>query len=254
MTETTFKLAERAIERLPQSEREALPALNAGRLHEIHARWEDRASALAFALSRGGSTPEQAPEGSVVLVRMTRAPLRTVPDGHGLAMLGMRPSRLLLVDAANELDLLRAGLEAARCPAVQMVLLETQGAFAKYDLTASRRLALAAEQSRNRVVVLRQDAEPRSSAAQTRWEIASAPSVPLEADAPGWPAIEAKLLRWRGGAAGRSWRLEWNWEHGTFRDTNENTGEVAPVSGAVVPLFRLRESADGGGPDYPHAA
>jgi len=246
----TFKLAEKAIERLPQADGGALPALDSGRLHEIHANGDDRATALAFALCRSGLGPD----GAAVLVRMSRAPLRTVPNGQGLASLGLKPARLLLVETENELDLLRAGLEAARCPGVELVLLETNGVFAKYDLTASRRLALAAEQSRNRVIVLRQDAEPRSSAAQTRWSIASAPSIPLEADAPGWPAMEARLLRWRGGAAGRTWRLEWNTDDGTFRDTNQDAGEIAPVPGTVVPLFRMRESADGSGPDYPRAA
>lgn len=254
MTVKTFKLAEKAIERLPQADGGALPDLDAGRLHEIHARGDDRAAALTFALCRTGLDPS----GAAVLVRMSRTSPHAVPNGQGLALLGIQPARLLLVETENELDLLRAGLEAARCPGVELVLLETQGAFAKYDLTASRRLALAAEQSRNRVIVMRQDAEPRSSAAQTRWAISSAPSIPLEADAPGWPAIEAKLLRWRGGAAGRSWRLEWNTDHGTFRDagkgSGENAGEITAVPSAVVPLFRMRENADGSGPDYPRAA
>ncbi len=254
MTVKTFKLAEKVIERLPQADGGTLPVLDVGRLHEIHASGNDRATALAFALCRSGFDPK----GAAVLVRMSRTSPRAVPNGHGLALLGVQPARLLLVETENELDLLRAGLEAARCPGVELVLLETQGTFAKYDLTASRRLALAAEQSRNRVIVLRQDAEPRSSAAQTRWSISSAPSIPLEADAPGWPAMEAKLLRWRGGAAGRSWRLEWNTDDGTFRDADkdsgEDGGEITTVPGAVVPLFRMRENADGSGPDYPRAA
>lgn len=250
MTVKTFKLGERAVERLPQADGGAFPVLETGRLHEIHAGADDRAAALAFALCKSGL----APNGAAVLLRMSRTSLRTVPHGEGLVPLGMEPSRLILVETENELDLLRAALEAARCPGVELVLLETQGAFGKYDLTASRRLALAAEQSLNRVIVLRQDAEPRPSAAQTRWSVTSAPSIPLEADAPGGPAMEAKLLRRRGGPAGNCWRLEWDMENGTFRDVANGAAGRTAMPGAVVPLFRMRESANGGGPDYPRAA
>lgn len=250
MTVKTFKLGERAVGLPPQADGGIFPVLDAGRLHEIHACGDDRAAALAFALCKSGCGRD----GATVLLRMSRSSLRTVPHGEGLSLLGMQPSRLLLVETENELDLLRAGLEAARCPGVELVLLETHGAFGKYDLTASRRLALAAEQSLNRIIVLRQDADPRPSAAQTRWSVASAPSVPFEADAPGWPAMEVKLLRRRGGPAGDCWRLEWDMENGTFRDAASTPAERTPMPGAVVPLFRMRESADGGGPDYPCAA
>lgn len=254
MTATLFKLGERAIDCLPRADGKALPGLQPGYLHEIHTSGSDRAAALAFALCKSGIKPS----GAIVVVQMARVPLRAALGGEGLVQLGVQPSRLILVETENELDLLRAGLEAARCPGVELVLLETPGAFGKYDLTASRRLALAAEQSLSRVIVLRQDAEPRPSAAQTRWGISSAPSIPLEANAPGFPAVEAKLLRWRGGPAGRIWRLEWDVDHGTFReaidDVAKQPADRAPMPGAVVPLFRMRESADGGGPDYPRAA
>ena len=219
------------LSRLGTSPREArIPALDAGFLHELHAAAEDRAAALAFGLVAG----MQASEGALVLTRRVRSGGGAVPCGEGLALLGIDPARLVMVDAPDELGVLRAGLEAARCPQVAAVLVEAEGRFAPYDLTASRRLALAAERNRNRVIVLRLDAEPRASAAQTRWALASAPSLPLEAEAPGWPALAAELLRWRGGAAGARWRLEWDEQHGGFH----RPIEPAPLPRLVVPAVR----------------
>lgn len=224
-----------------------LPALDSGQLHEIHLHDEDQAAALAFALCQGSSCKT----GMVVLVRAARrVRFRTIPAGDGLALLGFDPARLTIVEAADELDLLRAGLESARCPGVELILLEAGGRFAGYDLTASRRLALAAEHSQTCVIVLRHDAEPRPSAARTRWTIASAPSVALEADAPGRPAIDVELLRRRGGRADRRWRLEWDVDYGMFRDTANR----APMSGTVVSLPLVRAGAGGHGADHPRAA
>ena len=228
-----------------QTERE-LPRLDPGYLHELHAGAEDRAAALAFAFALG--CPAAA--GTVVLARRggRLGRFAAAPCGDGLVLLGIDPARLVIVDAGGELDVLRAGLEAARCPGVGVVLVEAEGRFAPYDLTASRRLALAAERTGGRVIVLRLGAEPRPSAAQTRWAIASAPSVPLpttpaDAGAPGWPALGVELLRRRGGPAGRRWRLEWDAGHGDFR----TTGDGAALSGRVVPLSRGGTDAPGVG-------
>jgi hypothetical protein len=78
-----------------------------------------------------------------------------------------------------------------------------------YDLVASRRLVLAAEVSRVPVILLRGGAQPRPSAAHTRWQIGSAASAraahPLLARLPGPATITLDLLRQRGGPAGAAW-------------------------------------------------
>lgn len=212
-----------------------LPLLQEGYLHEIHARHDDWAAASVFALS--GLARNRS--GTILTVRIARyGRFRAVPCGDGFAELGIEPGRLVIVHAANALELLRAGLDAARCPGIAGVMLETWDRFAEYDLTASRRLSLAAERSKLPVVMLRGEAEPRPSSAQTRWAIASAPSTPLAGQAPGLPAIEAELLRQRGGPAGLRWRLEWDAEHGCFRE--------AAMPGAVVPLPLLRTGEEAG--------
>lgn len=220
----------------------ALPVLAGGCLHEIHHQMEDGAAATAFALAAGRPGGGDA----IFLLRgRRRQPMAFIPMGDGLRGLGIDPARLVVVDAGDDRELLRAGLDAARCPGVGAVLLDMQGRFPSYDLTASRRLLLAAERSGVRVILLRGTAEPRSSAAWTRWTVASAPSVPWDADAPGWPAIEVELLRCRGGGAGARWRLEWIMDQGVFRDAADGT----PLPGSVVPLAPLRTGRGGhGGP------
>jgi protein ImuA len=216
-----------------------MPVLDTGAVHEVLACAADRAAALAFALCNA----RPGPSGQVVLARMEkRRRGRTVLAGDGLAGLGLDPARLTLIEVEDEQDLLRAGLEACRCPGVGLVLLEAGGRLSGYDLTASRRLALAVERSGACVVLVRHDAEARPSAARTRWRISSAPSTPLEAHAPGWPVLEAELLRWRGGMAGRRWRLEWDADHGQYRDTTS----LSPLPGAVGPLSGVRTHPDDG--------
>jgi protein ImuA len=212
-----------------------IPLLEAGYLHEIHAHQDDWAAASVFAIS---AVARDRP-GTMLVVRIAQnSRFRAVPYGDGFAELGIEPGRLVIVHAANALELLRAGLEGARCPGIAGVVLETWGRFAEYDLTASRRLSLAAERSKLPVVVLRGKAEPRPSSAQTRWAIGSAPSTALPGKAPGLPAIEVELLRQRGGPAGMRWQLEWDAEHGCFRET--------AMPGAVVSLPLLRTGEEGG--------
>lgn len=225
------------------SESAIFPALSHGGLHEVHAAQDSWAMAMAFAL-----TAAKGRRGPVLLVRVARRNgKRMRPCGEGLAGLGLDPARLLLVDARDGAELLRAGHDAARCAGLAAVVLETTGHLPEYDLTASRRLVLAAERSRVPIAILRGDAPPRSSAAHTRWMIRAAPSAALIADAPGDAALEAELLRRRAGPSGMRWRLEWNDEDGAFRERRPDSipADTAPprneaLSGAVVPLASKR--------------
>lgn len=228
---------------------QGLPACGAGELHEVHGAADDRAAALAFALGwgRGGASEP------CFLLRLARQARRAPLSGQGLASLGIDPARLTFVEAPDELALLRAGLDVARSQAGGTVLVETTGRLALYDLTASRRLALAAEKSRCRVVVLRCDGEPRPSAARGRWAVKSAASTPLEARAPGWPALDVELLRWRGGpshyTSGQRWRLEWDAGDACWREADRGTGGAGgtALSRPVVPLAAHRAGAAGDG-------
>jgi protein ImuA len=166
--------------------------------------------------------------------------------------LGLNPARLLIGLMADDAMLLRAAVEGLRCPALGALLIELRGRAPLLDLTASRRLALAAEQSGVTAFLLRVGGDPVPSAAETRWQVAAAPSDPLPGNAPGHSAFALSLLRRRAGPDGLAWRLIWDGEKGAFGDGRHERHEHgqdgqqggAPLSGALVPLPADRSAAD----------
>lgn len=145
----------------------------------------------------------------------------------GLAELGIDPSRLLLLRAADAADALRAGVDALSCTGLGAVIMEVPGNPKILDFVASRRLVLAAQQRNVTAFLLRQSAQVEPSAAQTRWQIRSSPSV--AADGWGMPRFDAALVRNRQGETGH-WVMEWSCDDGTFRKPVDPTAH----SGAVV--------------------
>lgn len=228
-----------SLTRTPSVEPQLLP----GYLHEVHVSAQDWGAALAFVLA-SFNPEEQRP---ILLARSAhRSGIRMQLHAEGLMELGIDPGRLLIVEVRSDPDLLRVALDAARCPALAATVLESWGNLPLYDLTASRRLVLAAERSRVPVIMLRGEAKPRASAAYSRWQISSAPSTPLAANAPGTSSLQIELLRKRGGPAGMCWQLEWNDEYGyqSAKIAHSSSSPPAPpLSGTVVPFPPLRASA-----------
>lgn len=161
------------------------------------------------------------------------------PHGPGLNEMGLKLDDLLLVRTRDIQTLLSIGEEALRSPAVGAVLLSAWGEAKALTLTASRRLALAAEAGGGTLFLARIAGTPAPSAAETRWSVAAAPSEPLEAGAPGRPSFSVTLLRRRGGGAPRSWIVEWDRDGRRFR-------QPAPLSGDLVPLAAQRPTAASG--------
>ncbi len=141
------------------------------------------------------------------------------PYGHGIAALGFDPGRLVLVRARTAEDVLKVAHEAARCAAVGTVLAEIWGAPKVLDLTASRRLSLAAAASGVTVLATRIDAAPAASAATSRWQVRAAVSQDRQTGLPGLPAFLVTLLRHRAGIPPRDWPMEWDREHRRFQRT-----------------------------------
>ena len=158
------------------------------------------------------------------------------PHGPGLHQMGLSPRDLLLVRTRDVQTLLAVGEEALRSPAVGAVLLSAWGEARAFSLTASRRLALAAETGGGTLFLARAGALPCPSAAETRWSVASCASEPLEGGAPGRPSFSSTLLRRRDGGATGTWIMEWDREQRIFRPPS-------PLSGGVVPLAAQRPAA-----------
>lgn len=198
-----------------------------GRLHEVFAdEAEDAASAAGFALLLAIRAARGA--GPILWLRQQAGEKAGGLHAPGFAEIGLDPGRLILAVAEDPATLLKAAGDSLRCAGLGGVVIEPCRAPRLIDLTASRRLALAAEQSGVTALLLRTDADPEPSAAQTRWRVRAATSTPLPADAPGAPAFDLALLRHRGGPDGLFWRLEWDRDQYSFRE--------APLSGAVLPL------------------
>ncbi|MGE4064416.1 MAG: ImuA family protein [Rhodospirillaceae bacterium] len=136
----------------------------------------------------------------------------TWPDFYapGLAQVGLPATRLCVVRARSEKEVLAAMEEALRHAAVGCVIGETP----KLNLTTSRRLQLAAESGASLAITLRRrkkDAELEPIAAATRWKVSAAPSSPhrlahLKA-LPGRGRWTLELLRSRSGHTG-IWNVE----------------------------------------------
>jgi protein ImuA len=169
-------------------------------LHEIAAAYGDAAK-IGFAVSLIGRRP-----GPVLWCRSRRTALEAGdPYGPGIARLGLPPDRLILVEAAKPAELLWAMEEGARTKGLAAVVADGVSP----DLTASRRLQLAAEAGGGLVFLLATGRQNVPSTALTRWFVGSAPSRP-EADGPGRPCWKIELWRCRGGGRPQDWMVEWD--------------------------------------------
>ena len=122
------------------------------------------------------------------------------PYGPGLVRYGIDPDRLLLTVVRRPAELLWLMEEGLRSGALAVVI----GDGVAADLTASRRLQLAAEAGGSSALLL-PPVGARSSAALTRWRVVSASSL----DGPFRPRWRVTLERCRGGLPG-DWLVEWD--------------------------------------------
>lgn len=220
-----------------------------GRVHEFFGGLEEEGAAAGLSLILAHLAAGEAP----LLWLRTAHKAGGMAYGPGLAALGLDPARLLLGIMVDDALLLRAAVDALRCTGLGALVIELRGKAPLLDLTASRRLALAAEASGVTAWLLRIGGDPVPSAAETRWRVSAAPSLPLAGNAPGLTAFELSLLRRRSGPDGMTWRLVWNGEQGVFgedrheRDDHGQGGggrdRHAPLSGAVVPVPPDRPAA-----------
>lgn len=209
-----------------------------GRLHELYAHEPDDASSTAgFAamlalMLAANSSAVGAPGGAIVWLRQDQAQRRGGGlYAPGLVDIGLDPARLIVGVLADPLAMLRAAAEVVRCQEVAVAVIELWQRPRELDLTASRRLAIATEHSGVSALMLRVDADPTPSAAWTRWQVAAAPSAALEANAPGHPALDIRLVRQRSRPAEGRWQVEWDREAGIFRDG----GSIADRGATALP-------------------
>ncbi|KQM65525.1 hypothetical protein ASE75_04480 [Sphingomonas sp. Leaf17] len=216
-----------------------------GRMHEIHGDAADEAgAAMTFAALLAARADRGA--NALLWLRSDTAERRSGRlYAPGLAELGIDPARLVLGVVEDDTALLRSALDGARCGGLGAIILECWDNPRLFDLTASRRLVLAAEASGVTILLLRIAGVPTANAADTRWRIRAAPSTPLPANAPGPPVFLVELLRRRAGTPGGPWALEWNRDDRIFRAPALPGSLVRLPAGrslASSPVVRLRRT------------
>ena len=218
-----------------------------GVLHEILAEEAgDLGAAYGFALALGVRLLRR---GRVLWIQDERA---IQEDGlayaPGIAMHGLDPARLTLVRAGDPTAALWAMEQALRCRGLDVVITESARLASVYDLTASRRLGLAAREGGATGLLIQAGIGGRdlklSSAAFSRWLVGAHPSRPGLAGEPGCPAWRLRLARQRGGREGH-WLVEWNHDERVFveRDFERETRDRETLSGDHPPLRPERAPA-----------
>jgi protein ImuA len=132
--------------------------------------------------------------------------------GPGLDQLGLATERLLIARVTRPVDALFAMEEALKCRALATVVAELPEAP---DLTATRRLSLAARDGGALGLVLCHKVAEAPSVARTRWRVAPAPSAPDELGGLGRTAFALSLTRNRRGPCG-NFTLTWDHHEHAF--------------------------------------
>jgi protein ImuA len=184
-----------------------------------------RGAAFGFALALAGHASRHA-HGHVVWIETPFAAAETGRPYAGLESFGLALARVLVVRVPRVLDVLWVMEEALTCRGIAAVIAElTQDV----DLTASRRLALAARESGGLGLLVHHRVSPQPNAAMTRWRIAAAPSRPDAYGGLGPAAFDLSLTKNRLGPCGR-WTILW--------DHHERAFQALPVG--VAPASRDR--------------
>jgi len=172
------------------------------------------ALALAGYAQRARQAARQA--GDVVWIETVFAAAETgKPYGLGLEAFGLASARVLVVRVPRPIDALWAMEEALACRGVAATIAELTHGSA--DLTATRRLALAARDGGSLGLLVHHRASPHPIAAMTRWRTAAAASRADAFGGLGHPAFDLALTKNRHGPCGR-WTILWDHHERGFRD------------------------------------
>lgn len=181
--------------------------LTLGALHEASVRAPRGEGALmAFALAVAARAGRQLRR-PVLVVQQDLAMLEAgTLYGPGLAERGLPEGSLILVRVRKAQDALLVMEEALKCAGLSAILGEVASPLPE-ALTATRRLALAAQAGGTLGLLLRPVRTTEPCAARTRWTLAPTPSRPDAYGGLGPPCLSAALVRNRLGPPG-AWTLE----------------------------------------------
>lgn len=178
-------------------DRLASQGLGGAGLHEFAAassRWSDDAAATLFI---AGIAARFAAPGFSVLWALSSFDLYA----PGLEQVGLGPSQVLYAQGRKDQEVLAIAEDGLRDGSLACVIAEVRAA----DMTATRRLQLAASDGKTPMLLYRRhrsrDQCPltQNSSAMTRWRIGSLPSLALPHPGVGRSRWSVELVRQRGG-------------------------------------------------------
>jgi protein ImuA len=128
--------------------------------------------------------------------------------GHGIETMGLPRHRFVTVTLKRPADALWVAEEALKSGAVAIVIADVDAKHT--NLTATRRLSLAAQTGKAAGLLVFTTPQSVSTASHTRWIASASRSQPPPYDlhAPGKPSWNLELVRARGGRPG-AWVVEW---------------------------------------------
>jgi protein ImuA len=146
--------------------------------------------------------------------------------GPGCDLFGLPTRRLLLLKVSRPRDALWAMEEALKCRALVSVIAELPNDGPIADLTATRRLTLAARAGGGFGFLFRRRPSPLTSSAETRWRVAGTPSCPDAFGGLGPAAFALTLTKNRRGSTGQ-WTVAWDHHECSFSTLSFDMAETA---------------------------
>jgi protein ImuA len=137
---------------------------------------------------------------------------------YGADFFGLPLSSLVVVHVPRVIDALWALEETLKCPAVAAVVAEIDADGDAVDLTATRRLSLAARDGGGFGLLLRHRPSAMSSAVTTRWEVASVAGARDQFGGFGRTTFAVSLIKNRCGRCG-CWIISWDQHERAFTAT-----------------------------------
>jgi protein ImuA len=157
--------------------------------------------------------------------------------GPGCDLFGLPSQQLLILKVRHPRDALWAMEEALKSRALASVIVELPNDGSAADLTATRRLTIAAREGGGFGFLFRHRSSSLSSSADTRWEVAAAPSQPDQFGGLGRAAFALSLIKNRRGPTGR-WSVTWDHHERAFAPLSVGLAEAALDRPVRTPLRR----------------
>ena len=205
--------------------------LHRGTIHEVLPKsMQDLGSAAGFAF--GLAARAQQTQAPTLYIQHDFTIAETGrPYLPGLKLAGFDAASLIYLHVPRPEDVVWAMGEALKCKGFSTVIAEFPAHVRALDLTATRRLTLAAQEGMGFGLILRHTGTIEPNAATTRWFVSAAPSRADKFGGLGPARFHLDLVKNRFGPCGQ-WQVEWH--------SHERKFAVPALPGSLARTFADR--------------